>query len=170
MMSSSFRHSAQLPIDQFNRVEARRALLRDAISVDEGVRAEFVAAADRSGDPSYLPLVLRIDPEGPAVRRLQVALGAFTTAQLVDALAEQWDAMCAERWIADEGLTRSAHCAISTARIALAESEPRTVRVVLTALGVNTGSARGRGVRPEAYEMVKALLDAVDGRLRPAQS
>jgi hypothetical protein len=170
MMSSSFRHSGQLPVDQFNRVEARRALLRDALSEDAGVRTEFVAAADRSGDPSYLPLVRRIDPEGPAVRRLQLALGAVTTAQLVDALAEQWDAMCAEQWIADEGLTRSAHCAISTARIALSEGEPRTVRVVLTALAVNTGSARGRGVRSEAHEVIKSLLEALDGRLRQGRS
>lgn len=170
MMSSWSRHSAPLPLDQFNRVEARRALLRDAVSDDQGVRAEFVAAADRSGDPSYLPLVRRIDPEGRAVRRLQIALDAFTTAQLVDVLAEQWDAMCAEQWIVDEGLTRSAHCALSTARIALGEGEPRTVRVVLTALGVNTGSARGRGVRSEAHEMVKSLLEALDGRLRPARS
>jgi len=147
-----------------DRVIARRHLLRSAVAEEKWLRQAFVEAADWANDPTYLPLVLQIDPSTATARKLEGELVVIPSGDLFRKLCEQWQAMGEEGWVTDEGLQRSAALALGTAGNALHE-EPRTARAALTALTGNLGAARGRGVRTEGYEVMKCGIEALGARM-----
>lgn len=147
------------------RVIARRFLLRSAVAEERWLRQAFVEAADWSNDPTYLPLVLQIDPLNATARKLEGELVVIAAGDLFRRLCEQWEAMGSEAWVTDAGLQRSAALALGTAGNALSEDEVRTARAALTALTVNLGAARGRGMRTEGYDVMKCGIEALSGRL-----
>ncbi|MBW8772244.1 MAG: hypothetical protein JF590_02960 [Gemmatimonadetes bacterium] len=148
-----------------DRVIARRFLLRSAVAEERWLRQAFVEAADWTNDPTYLPLVLGIDPLTPTARKLEGELVVISSGDLFRRLCEQWDAMGAEAWVTDGGLQRSAALALGTAGNALSEDEMRTARAALTALVVNLAAAKGRGVRAEGYEVMKCGVETLSARL-----
>lgn len=146
------------------RLLARQHLLSASVSGEPAIRAAFVAAAEGRRDPTFLPLVRAIDPDSPAVKVLERELATWPSADLLEALMAQWEAMCAEQWVTDHGLCRSIKLGFATARVALGEREHRTLRAALSALLVNIGAARGRGVRAESYQMMKLGVDTILAR------
>lgn len=155
-------HRELTPAD---RVIARRFLLRSAVAEERWLRQAFVEAADWTNDPTYLPLVLLIDPLTPTARKLEGELVVIPATDLFRRLCEQWEAMGAEAWVTDAGLQRSAALALGTAGNAISEEEVRTARAALTALLVNLGAARGRGMRNEGYDVMKCGIEALSARL-----
>lgn len=152
------------PLGHAERVVARRHLLRCAVAEEAWLRTAFVEAAEWTHDPTYLPWVRTMQPSAATLRKLELELVHIDPAELTQALLEQWEAMCAEGWVADDGLRRSALLAFGSARSALAEQDGRTARAVLAALSANLGAARGRGLRLEGYELMRSGLDAVTAR------
>lgn len=152
-------------LETAGRVIARRHLLRSAVAEESWLRAAFVEAADWTNDPTYLPLIRATESATVTLRKLEEELFRMTSGALVHALSEQWEAMCAEGWVIDEGLRRSAVLALGSARSALAEQDARTARAVLTALGGNLGAARGRGVRAEGHDLMRGGLEAAAARV-----
>lgn len=144
---------------------ARQHLLTAAGSPELALQAAFVSAAEGRRDPTFLPLVRSLLPESHAVKVLELEQKRSTSAELLDGIIALWDAMCAELWVSDHGLCRSIRLSFSSARAAIAENDPRTLRAALSALLVNVGAARGRGVRPESYLLVKGTVDAILSRL-----
>lgn len=144
---------------------ARQHLLSAAGSPELALQAAFVQAAEGRRDPAFLPLVRSLYPESHAVKSLELEQKRSTSMELLDGVIALWDAMCAERWVDDHGLCRSIRVSFASARAALAEDDPRTLRAALSALVVNVGAARGRGVRAEGYLVVKGTVDAILGRL-----
>ncbi|HWA40397.1 MAG TPA: hypothetical protein VG712_02235, partial [Gemmatimonadales bacterium] len=122
-------------------------------------------AAEWTHDPVWIPLVRRVDPTSPVARRLEGEHRVRSAVEHLVALEELWAALCEEGWVADAGLCRSAQLGFQTGHLAIRRSDPRTARAVLAAMGVNVGAARGRGVRAEAYDLVKAGIQAVEEAL-----
>ncbi|HET7040382.1 MAG TPA: hypothetical protein VFI13_00085 [Gemmatimonadales bacterium] len=147
-----------------DRLLARRHLLAAAASGDAGQVQAFVTAAEGRRDPTFLPLVRLLAPDATAIGVLSRELVTWPSADLLEGLVEQWEAMCAEQWVTDHGLCRSVQLAFATGRLALAEGEGKTLRAALSALLVNVGGARGRGVRPEAYQVIKLGVDTILAR------
>jgi len=150
-----------LPASSDDRILARQHLLSAAVSPEPGIRAAFVAAAEGRRDPTLLPLVRAVAPDSHAVAVLERELATWPSADLLEGLVEQWAAMCAEKWVTDESLCRSIKLAFVTGRVALAEGEHRTLRAALSALLVTIGAARGRGVRAEAYLVMKGAVETI---------
>lgn len=144
---------------------ARQHLLSAAGSPELALQAAFVVAAEGRRDPTFLPLVRSLAPESHALKTLEIELKRSTSMELLDGIIALWDAMCAEEWVSDPGLCRSIRVSFSSARAALAENDARTLRAALSALVVNVGAARGRGVRAEGHLLVKGAADAILGRL-----
>lgn len=144
---------------------ARQHLLSAAGSPELALQSAFVTAAEGRRDPTFLPLVRSLYPESHAVKSLELEQKRSTSSELLEGIIALWDAMCAEEWVSDPGLCRSIRVSFSSARAALAENDPRTLRAALSALLVNVGAARGRGVRAEGYLLVKGTVDAILGRL-----
>jgi hypothetical protein len=151
-----------------DRQTARRHLLRSAVAEEKWLRQAFVEAADWTNDPTWIPLVRQIAPASATARKLDGELVVIRTADLMRLLVEQWEAMGAEGWVTDDGLRRSAALALGTAGNALHEEEGRTARAALTALSVNLGAARGRGMRSEAYDLMRGAIDSLGARLAPS--
>lgn len=149
-----------------DRVRARRILLRGAGAAEAWLRQGFLEAAEWTHDPIWLPLARRLDPGHPAIPKLEQETRVPRPLDLVHALEEIWEAMCAEAWVPDAGLCRSTHLAFSTAQVALQQGDARTARAALAAMGVNVGAARGRGVRSEAYDLIRAGITSVEAALR----
>ena len=147
-----------------DRLLARQHLLSAAVSSEPSIRTAFVAAAEGRRDPVFLPLVRTLAPDSHAVLVLERELATWPSADLLESLVELWEAMCAEQWVTDHGLCRSIKLAFATARMALGEREHRTLRAALSALLVNIGAARGRGVRPESYQMMKLGVETILAR------
>ena len=148
-----------------DRVIARRHLLRSAAAEERWLRQAFVEAADWTNDPTWSPLVRRIDPNSTARRKLEGELVVIRPSELMRLLHEQWVAMGEEGWVSDEGLRQNGALALGTAGAALDQQELRTARAALTALSVNLGAARGRGVRMEGFEMMQGGIEALTSRL-----
>ena len=149
---------------QDDRLLARRHLLVAAASGDAVQVAAFLVAAEARRDPTFLPLVRTLGPDSAAVTVLERELATWPSADLLDALLEQWEAMCGAGWVTDESLCRSVKLAFATSRLAIAEGEIRTLRAALSALIVNVGAARGRGVRTEAYQVMKLGVETILAR------
>ena len=147
-----------------DRLLARQHLLATAASPEPAVQAAFVVAAEARRDPTFLPLVRALAPDASAVAVLERELATWPSADLLEALLEQWEAMCGAGWVTDESLCRSVKLAFATSRLAIAEGEIRTLRAALSALIVNVGAARGRGVRAEAYQAMKLGVETILAR------
>ena len=152
------------PASRDDRILARQHLLSAAVSPESAIQAAFVAAAEGRRDPTLLPLVRVLAPDSHAVRVLERELATWPSADLLEGLVEQWAAMCSEQWVTDESLCRSIKLAFATGRMALAHGEHRTLRAALSALLVNIGAARGRGVRGEAYLVMKGGVETILAR------
>jgi hypothetical protein len=148
-----------------DRVVARRHLLRSSVAEEKWLRQAFVEAADWTNDPTWAPLVRQIAPDSVTTRKLEGELIVIRKVDLMRLVQEQWDAMGEEGWVSDDGLKRSAALALGSAGTALGEEDLRTARASLTALGVNLGAARGRGMRSEGYEVMRAAIDSLSARL-----
>lgn len=148
-----------------DRILARQHLLEAAVSPEPAIQAAFVAAAEGRRDPTFLALVRGIAPDSHAVQVLERELATWPSADLIEGLVEQWEAMCGARWVTDESLCRSIKLAFATSRMALNEGEPRTLRAALSALLVNVGAARGRGVRAEAYQIMRSGVETILARV-----
>lgn len=147
-----------------DRLLARQHLLLAAVSPESAIQAAFLAAAEGRRDPTFLSLVRAIAPDANAVPVLERELATWPSADLLEALLEQWEAMCGVEWVTDESLCRSVKLAFATARLAIAEGEMRTLRAALSALLVNVGAARGRGVRVEGYQVMKLGVETILAR------
>jgi hypothetical protein len=148
-----------------DRVTVRRHLLRSAVAEEKWLRQAFVEAADWTNDPTWVPLVRQIAPESATTRKLEGELVVIRSTELLRLTREQWEAMSEEGWVTDDGLKRSATLALGTAGTGPGDEERRTARAALTALGVNLGAARGRGLRGEAYEVMRGAIDSLATRL-----
>lgn len=148
-----------------DRMIARRHLLRSAAAEERWLRQAFVEAADWTNDPTWSPLVRRIDPNSATRRKLEGELVVIRPSELMRLIHEQWVAMGEEGWVPDEGLRRNGTLALGTAGAALAQQELRTARAALTAFSVNLGAARGRGVRMEGFEVMQGGTEALASRL-----
>ena len=155
------------PLSRGDRVLARRHLIRGAGAEEAWIRQGFVEAAEWTHDPIWIPLVRRLDPKTPVAGRLEAEHRARSAGELVAALEELWEALCGEAWVADAGLCRSTQLGFSTAQAAIERRDGRTARAALAAMGVNIGAARGRGVRAEAYDLLKSGIAAIETALAP---
>lgn len=160
-----YAENAGAPLSREDRIVARRHLLRGALAEEAWVRQGFIEGAEWTHDPIWAALVRKIDPSSPVADRLLGEQLVREAAELLLALEELWEAMCAEEWVTDPGLCRSTHLGFNTAQAALDRSDARTARAALAAIGVNVGAAQGRGVRSEACDLLKAGIAAVEAAL-----
>ena len=162
-----YAENAGAPLSREDRVMARRHLIRGAGAEEAWIRQGFIEAAEWTHDPMWIPLVRRIDPASPVIGRLVADHRVRTAGELGAALAELWEALCGEGWVADAGLCRSTQLGFTTAQAAIGRKDGRTARAALAAMGVNLGAARGRGIRGESYDLLKSGVAAVEAALAP---
>lgn len=162
-----YAENAGTPLSRADRVLARRHLIRGAGAEEAWIRQGFIEAAEWTHDPIWIPLVRRVDPASLVGRRLDAEHRVRTAGELVSALEELWEALCAEGWVTDPGLCRSTQLGFSTAQAAVERLDGRTARAALAAMSVNVGAARGRGVRSESYDLLKSGIAVIEAALAP---